>query len=251
MRPINRSPISGAVKDNLPGCAVSDPGVEGNEMLPTGLAAESSSAEASGTVVHHASESKDHQVVSVPGQAGAETLKPFSELSTCASDELNGTGEDILFRTDRITFGPDVRFRGRRQSNYAEGHSENQTLVSRVLSMQGVGARSPMSVHRLTTQPSWISSIDGPSDFPHAVTDDRRSAYFPGNAVVSRNSNFNHLTEQDRLRLGGTEYRAVVFLSWVVPIYFVVWQLLGCLSLGAYINRYYAQTCLDNGLNPW
>lgn len=70
-------------------------------------------------------------------------------------------------------------------------------------------------------------------------------------APVGRNSQFHDPTLSERQRLGGYEYRAVVFLSFLVPIYFVAWQLLGCVSCGAWIAYHRASTTLENGMNPW
>ncbi|KAM3433878.1 hypothetical protein MY4824_005742 [Beauveria thailandica] len=49
----------------------------------------------------------------------------------------------------------------------------------------------------------------------------------------------------------GCEYRALELLSIVVPLYFVLWQLLGCVSLGAWIHHHMPDTALTNGINPW
>ncbi|KAM3497370.1 hypothetical protein MY10362_009280 [Beauveria mimosiformis] len=49
----------------------------------------------------------------------------------------------------------------------------------------------------------------------------------------------------------GCEYRALELLSMVVPLYFVLWQLLGCVSLGAWIHHHMPDTALTNGINPW
>ncbi|PMB67232.1 High-affinity potassium transport protein [Beauveria bassiana] len=49
----------------------------------------------------------------------------------------------------------------------------------------------------------------------------------------------------------GCEYRALELLSIVVPLYFVLWQLLGCISLGAWIHHHMPDTALTNGINPW
>jgi potassium uptake Trk family protein len=59
------------------------------------------------------------------------------------------------------------------------------------------------------------------------------------------------LTEKERRELGGYEYRAVRLLAWLVPTYFVLFQLLGCLGLGAYVANNKASVALENGLNPW
>lgn len=69
--------------------------------------------------------------------------------------------------------------------------------------------------------------------------------------TFSRNSQFHHLSEKERERLGGYEYRAVRLLSWLVPVYFILFQLLGCLGLGAYVANNRPDTALQNGLNPW
>ena len=69
--------------------------------------------------------------------------------------------------------------------------------------------------------------------------------------TVARNSQFSHLTEAEREQLGGVEYRAIELLSWVVPLYFFLFQLLGAVGLGAWVARNRPSTARDNGLNPW
>jgi hypothetical protein len=68
---------------------------------------------------------------------------------------------------------------------------------------------------------------------------------------LRRNSTFHNLTEAERLKLGGAEYRAVCLLAVIVPIYFFLWQLLGGLGVGAYLARNKAAETESNGLNPW
>ena len=41
---------------------------------------------------------------------------------------------------------------------------------------------------------------------------------------------------KERRKLGGIEYDAICLLSHFVPIYFVLWQLLGALSVGAWFQ---------------
>lgn len=66
-----------------------------------------------------------------------------------------------------------------------------------------------------------------------------------------RNAQFHDLTVEERERLGGCEYQALRVLSVIVPLYFVLWQLLGCLALGAWINNNQPGPPLGNGINPW
>lgn len=122
---------------------------------------------------------------------------------------------------------------------------------TRVFSMQGVGARqdglnhpSQSSFHIYPAAPTAgieakLDTSQGPIDYPLP----------PGS--VGRNSQFSHLTVADRERLGGVEYRAITFLAVIVPMYFILWQLLGSLGLGAYVARNRANVTLQNGLNPW
>jgi len=69
--------------------------------------------------------------------------------------------------------------------------------------------------------------------------------------TTGRNAQFFGLTREQREHLGGVEYRAITLLSWIVPLYFVAFQFLGCLGLGAYIALNKAKVSEDNGINPW
>ncbi|KAI9785960.1 MAG: hypothetical protein M1839_008226 [Geoglossum umbratile] len=77
-----------------------------------------------------------------------------------------------------------------------------------------------------------------------------RSEMF-GSFRIGRNSTFHDVSEAQLEKLGGVEYRAITFLSILVPVYFVLWQLLGCLGVGAYLARNKASFTKANGINPW
>ncbi|KAK4187817.1 cation transport protein-domain-containing protein [Podospora australis] len=66
-----------------------------------------------------------------------------------------------------------------------------------------------------------------------------------------RNAQFYNLSRAEREHLGGCEYRALKVLAVIVPLYFVLWQLLGCLALGAWLNNNQPGPPLQNGINPW
>ncbi|KAK8104336.1 uncharacterized protein PG998_011369 [Apiospora kogelbergensis] len=68
---------------------------------------------------------------------------------------------------------------------------------------------------------------------------------------IGRNAQFHDLTADERDHLGGTEYRALKVLSVVVPAYFFLWQVLGCIALGAYINNNIPGPAIANAINPW
>ncbi|KAM7191924.1 Cation transport domain containing protein [Rhypophila sp. PSN 637] len=76
-------------------------------------------------------------------------------------------------------------------------------------------------------------------------------AHFLKHRVAGRNGHFHNLTAEERDRLGGCEYRALKVLSVIVPLYFVLWQLLGCIALGAWIHNNQPEPSLANGIKPW
>ena len=64
---------------------------------------------------------------------------------------------------------------------------------------------------------------------------------------IGRNSQFHNLTDKERRKLGGIEYDAICLLSYIVPIYFLLWQLLGALGVGAWFQINAPDVTLQNG----
>ena len=64
---------------------------------------------------------------------------------------------------------------------------------------------------------------------------------------VGRNSQFHHLSARERRALGGMEYDAICVLSWVVPLYFILFQLLGAIAMGAWLHINRPDVALRNG----
>ncbi|THV50215.1 hypothetical protein BGAL_0160g00180 [Botrytis galanthina] len=69
--------------------------------------------------------------------------------------------------------------------------------------------------------------------------------------TTGRNAQFHGLSRAEREHLGGVEYRAISFLAWLVPLYFILWQVLGGIGLGAYMAYNKSNVALENGINPW
>ena len=69
--------------------------------------------------------------------------------------------------------------------------------------------------------------------------------------AAGRNAQFHDLSREERRVLGGCEYRALRVLAVVIPLYFFLWQLIGCIALGAWINHHRPEPPLRNGINPW
>ncbi|KAF1811340.1 TrkH-domain-containing protein, partial [Eremomyces bilateralis CBS 781.70] len=66
-----------------------------------------------------------------------------------------------------------------------------------------------------------------------------------------RNHSFFGLSDLDKKKLGGCEYRALKFLGFVVPLYSLLWQLLSALALGAWMAQHKPDVARRNGINPW
>lgn len=75
--------------------------------------------------------------------------------------------------------------------------------------------------------------------------------HFLRKRASGREGQFHDLTSEEREYLGGCEYRALKILAVVVPVYFFLWQLLGCVALGAWMNRNMPDTARANGISPW
>lgn len=132
-------------------------------------------------------------------------------------------------------------------------HPASPTMASqhtRAFSMQVVGARRNVmsdpceSSHLPYPRPSF-SVAESNTDHVGPL------GFLSPASFIGRNSQFSGLTLAERDRLGGVEYRAIKILALIVPLYFVLWQLLGSIGLGVFVARYHASTSLTNGLNPW
>ncbi|OMP82386.1 Potassium transport protein 1 [Diplodia seriata] len=158
-------------------------------------------------------------------------------------------------KDDHISFSPEA-LRDPSREPRSRRHSH------RLLNMQGVGARSNASLHR---RHSFVGQDSIYTSRTQAVEDEddedngkslkeHPSRMFPPAdfaGSIGRNSQFHHLTEEEREALGGAEYKAIKVLCVIVPLYYVLWQLLACIGLGAYVALNRPDTALRNGLNPW
>ncbi|KAI1454589.1 TrkH-domain-containing protein [Annulohypoxylon moriforme] len=125
-----------------------------------------------------------------------------------------------------------------RRDNPAEaGNPEHVAFVDDI----GARARSTSIAPSAATAHRHFSTTD---------TVVNRHSYLRGHKV-GRNGQFHDLTSEEREELGGTEYRALKLLAVVVPVYFLSWQIFGCISLGAWIANNFPQPAKDNGISPW
>jgi Cation transport protein len=118
----------------------------------------------------------------------------------------------------------------------------------RMFSMAGVGARpdardprdaAPGLVIDEERRPSLIETIS------------RNSHRYFSSKFISRNSQFHGLTPREREKLGGVEYKAICLLSIIVPLYFVLFNVLGFIGLGTWLTVNRPDVARTNGLGPF
>ncbi len=121
----------------------------------------------------------------------------------------------------------------------------------RVLPMQGIGARQDVDIHPINSpRPIYSDELPRIDEGNAESLPLPRYGILPGGSI-GRNSQLSNLSLAERERIGGVEYRAVTYLAVIVPLYFFLWQILGCLGLGAYVASKRASTAEINAENSW
>ncbi|KAI6838399.1 TrkH-domain-containing protein [Hortaea werneckii] len=181
-----------------------------------------------------------------PARRGGPEMNGISSI-TGQPVPLSDDDESKISRDrSRIAFRDDVRFSPRAGPQ----PKELRRRSSNIFSMNGVGARPMRSLAVSTSVGDPLPRIP----LQRAKTDGKYdiSRYFESAAGwVSRNSQFHGLSQDEREKLGGCEYRALYFLAWLVPAYFVMWQLLGALGCASWVAYHAREKAEQNGLNPW
>lgn len=107
---------------------------------------------------------------------------------------------------------------------------------------------SPKS-NTTTTRRRPFSRDDGRQSISEGF--DFRTFIHENKKSVGRNGQFFDLTEEQREYLGGVEYRALKVLFTIVCVYFVLWQLLGAITLGAWSYVHSQSITAVNQQNSW
>ncbi|KAI1772564.1 TrkH-domain-containing protein [Hypoxylon cercidicola] len=176
-------------------------------------------------------------VISRPsdGRLLSTVIPPQQEASSLAS-EISGTPQQRSLSSASPTTRRDIRG--------STGNAEHVAFVDdiRAEARSTSIALSSIPAHR------HMSSIE-----TTASQGDRRGSHnnHLGEHKVGRNGQFHGLTSDEREELGGTEYRALKLLSIVVPLYWFLWQFIGCISLGAWLANNQPQPAMDNAISPW
>lgn len=120
----------------------------------------------------------------------------------------------------------------------------------RVFPMVGVGARLDLNNHPRDVPPNLpIHEEEELSGLKGIFRGTQR--YFSSKGFVSRNSSFHGLTPAERDNLGGVEYKAVSFLSVIVPVYWLSFLLLGIIGMGGWLEANHPDISRSNGLSPF
>ncbi|KAK5113964.1 hypothetical protein LTR62_003087 [Meristemomyces frigidus] len=181
----------------------------------------------------------DERDLTPPGRRGGPEMNDELPSPEIVPDDAKSFG-----RNPGIRFAGDTRFS--HQVDAATVQLQRRRNSNSFFTMQGVGARSGSSLGPMSPVRSAVPFVR-PSDEAEQPPRNQWDVI----AWIGRNSQFHGLTEHEREKLGGYEYRAVSLLAWLVPVYFVLWQLLGALGCAAWVAHYRADTAHSNGLNPW
>lgn len=120
----------------------------------------------------------------------------------------------------------------------------------RVFPMVGVGARPDLNNHPRDVQPNLPPDEEDELSGLKGILRGTQK-YFASKGLISRNSQFHGLTAAERETLGGVEYKAVSFLSVIVPIYFFMFLVLGIMGVGGWLEANRPSVARENGLSPF
>lgn len=120
----------------------------------------------------------------------------------------------------------------------------------RVFPMAGVGARPDLDNDPRDVPPLPLF-VEESTMFGFKGLIRGTQKYFTSKGLISRNSQFHGLTSAEREELGGVEYKAVSFLSWIVSLYFLLFLLLGVIGVGSWLQTNHPEVTRVNGLDPF
>ncbi|PSK48659.1 hypothetical protein B9Z65_70 [Elsinoe australis] len=177
---------------------------------------------------------------SADGQPNQQVAAVDNELVAVGSSDTGACQQ-------HIAFDPSTTFRTSMHQDNPVSPSKKVKRRSSFMSARGVGAHPDARLRSTRTHESTATS---PDDEAQGSETGKPHGRFPL-GFVSRNSEFHGLTEDERERLGGVEYRALIWLSWLVPTYCILFHLFSCIGLGAWVANNRADTTRRNGINPW
>ena len=208
----------------------------------------------SSTVLHvrkRAFESKFHGISEARLRSRQQNAASFALSGNDAAGarlgrDGDGDGDGLW---DASSPGPHAghhRMPGLEDDRITLGNVKSPLRHPRVFQLAGVGARKDLNNDPRNVPP------DPGSTFKGVLRGTQKYLFAPnGHDPISRNSQFHGLTPEEREQLGGVEYRAVSFLSVLVPLYFFSFFILGIVGVGSWLSAHRPDVARDNGLSPF
>lgn len=179
---------------------------------------------------------EDHEIKPATSKGGNKAAVTAQPVSAEGSFPQENDDHIRWADDDQVTIGV-------RQSH----HNHH---AHRVFPMVGVGARLDLNNHPRGVSPNLPLYEEEKAGGLKGILRGTQK-YFASKGFVSRNSSFHGLTPAERDELGGVEYRAVSFLSVIVPIYWLSFLILGIVGMSAWLEANHPEIPRANGLSPF
>lgn len=128
----------------------------------------------------------------------------------------------------------------------ADGSNDERNLA---------GHEDPMDLRPSRSAPairfSNLKAFGGENETEHVTSFPAHINDVLDRAVIGRNSSMHVLNATDRTLIGGAEYRAVRLFCWIVPVYFIAFQVFFAVSTALWIGIHDPSVSLPNAQNPW
>lgn len=185
-------------------------------------------------------ETHNNELVPIPVKSGNKSQMTVQQTPAEPSSPLTDGDRIQWADDDQITIG-DARTRQLHHNHHSHC----------VFPMVGVGARLDLNNHPRDVPPNLPlhEEEDGLTGLKGILRGTQK--YFASRGFVSRNSSFHGLTPAERDELGGVEYRAVSFLSVIVPVYWLSFLILGIVGVGGWLEANHPEVSRSNGLSPF
>lgn len=187
-----------------------------------------------------------------------QTRAPLAYLERSSGGDVNGRGNSKPTATveqatipssstaSQIHWVDDDQVTNSNESRHQNHHHHHHQIFH----MVGVGARGDIHNHPRDIIPVPYVGNELPEvGLKGVIRGTWKYHSFKGQ--VSRNSQFHGLSAIEREELGGAEYKAVAFLSWIVSLYFIVFIILGIISVGGWLQANHPEVSQENGLDPF
>jgi hypothetical protein len=172
----------------------------------------------------------------------------YSSAPKFSTTELSSASD----HGDHITFSEDTERRLPSQGMQTD-RSRSRVRRRGNFGNRGVGAHSieahPRFAHPLENEAAFDLRHESQNGLDPSLSGNMglRKYLNTVHGYIGRNSQFLGLTEKERKELGGLEYDALCLLSWLVPSYFILFQLLGAIGCGLWLTTHRPNLTRQNG----